>query len=113
MIHARSALLYSLDTDAIVYEKDIDETTYPASLQKMMVALLVIERETNLDRMLTVSSNAVNELLGTGAAVANLKAEEELSVRDLLYCLLLPSACDAANVLAEAYGGHASPNLSP
>lgn len=105
VIHARSALLYSLDTDAIVYEKDIDETTYPASLQKMMVALLVIERETNLDRMLTVSSNAVNELLGTGAAVANLKAEEELSVRDLLYCLLLPSACDAANVLAEAYGG--------
>mgnify|MGYP002583559218 FL=1 len=43
VIHARSALLYSLDTDAIVYEKDIDETTYPASLQKMMVALLVIE----------------------------------------------------------------------
>lgn len=105
VIHARSALLYSLDTGAIVYEKDIDEVTYPASLQKMMVALLVIERETDLDRMLTVSSNAVNELLGTGAAVANLKAGEEMSVRDLLYCLLLPSACDAANVLAEEYGG--------
>ncbi len=105
VIHAKSALLYSMDTETIVYEKDIDERTYPASLQKMMVALLVMEREPNLDRMLTVSSNAVNELLGTGAAVANLKADEELSVRDLLYCLLLPSACDAANVLAEAYGG--------
>ncbi len=105
VVHARSALLYSLDTETIVYEKDIDETMYPASLQKMMVALLVIEREPNLDRTLTVSSNAVNELLGTGAAVANLKAGEEMTVRDLLYCLLLPSACDAANVLAETYGG--------
>ncbi len=105
VIHARSAMLYSLDTQAIVYEHNADEITYPASLQKMMVALLVAEKETDLDRVLTVSSHAVTELLGTGAAVANLKADEQMSVRDLLHCLLLPSACDAANVLAEEYGG--------
>lgn len=105
VVHAKSALLYSLDTDAIVYEKDADLVTYPASLQKMMVALLVVERESDFDRVLTASANAVNDLLGTGAAVANIKIGEEMTVRDLLYCLLLPSACDAANVLAEAYGG--------
>lgn len=104
-IHARSAMLVSLDTGGVLYEKNSDEVTYPASLQKIMVALLIFERETDYNKVITASETAINDLLGTGAAVSNIKPGEEMTVKDLLYCLLVPSACDAANVLAEAYGG--------
>ena len=105
VIHAKSAMLVSLDTGGILYSKDCDVSTYPASLQKIMVALIVLERETDFNRKITASDTAINSLLGTGAAIQNIKVGEELSVLDLLHCLLIPSACDAANVLAEYYGG--------
>lgn len=102
---AEAVIMENLDTGTVLYQKNVDKTMYPASLQKIMVALLVLEKEQDLDRLITVDGEALAPLSGTGAAVAGLVSGEQISVRDLLYSLLIPSACDAANVLAWEYGG--------
>ncbi len=105
-LNARQALLVSLDTGDVLYTKGADERVFPASLTTVMTAVLLLEKVSDLDgTTVTVSKNAVNSLLGTGLAVMELKAGEQLTARQLLYCLLVPSAADAANVIAEYCAG--------
>lgn len=79
-----------------------------ASITKVMTALLVSEAidrgELSQDQMITVSSTSQFDLSADGST-ANLKPGEVISVKDLMYCLLLPSANEAANILAEAVCG--------
>ena len=75
---------------------------YPASTTKVMTAILTIENS-NLDNIVTVSENALSNI-PQGYVTCGLVAGEELTVKDLLYALMLPSANDAAYVLAEYIG---------
>ena len=70
-----------------------------ASLTKLMTALVVLKNCNNFDELYTVSAEAIN--LERNASKANLRAGDKVSVRDLLYGLMLPSGNDAAIVLAE------------
>ena len=97
------ALLMDLKTGKILYEKDKDRKMYPASLTKVMTAIVVLEN-CDLNEVATVSYNAVMSL-SSGYVTANLQAGEELTVEQLLYVLMVGSSNDAAIVLAEHVAG--------
>ena len=103
-IKAPNLLLAETNTGRILYERKVDEKIYPASLTKLMTAILVVEN-CELDEIVTVSENAVLSV-PTGYVYADLQVGEELTVEDLLYVMLIPSANDAANALAEHVGGN-------
>lgn len=102
-ITAPNLLLGEINSKRILYEKNASEKIYPASVTKLMTAILVVEN-CELDEIVTVSENAVFSV-PSGYVNANLQVGEELTVEDLLYVMLIPSANDAANVLAEHVGG--------
>lgn len=102
-ITAPNVMVLQKDTGKILYEKNIDEKIYPASVTKLMTAILVMEN-CELDEIVTVSENAVKSV-PTGYVNANLQVGEQLTVEDLMYAMLLPSANDAANALAEHVSG--------
>ena len=100
-----SAILIDFRSGKVLYEKNADERTYPASTTKVMTAILAIE---NLDyaTVLTASETAINiERDGSNIGILN---GEQFTVEQLLYALLVHSANDAANMLAEAVSGSIS-----
>lgn len=104
-VNSKHAVFASLDTGEIMYEKASEEKAFPASLTKVMTAIVVLENCPDVEQLLTVPKSAITSLLGTGTAVGGLKEGEEISVRHLLEMMLVSSAADAANTLAEYYGG--------
>ena len=104
-VNAESAILVEVGTNKILYAKNEREKVYPASVTKVMTALLTIENA-DLDEVVTVQANADDGLSIYGSAVTPaLVTGEELTVRELLECLLIASDNKAANVLAEYIGG--------
>ena len=97
---AAAALLWDVTANTALYEKNPQRPIYAASTTKIMTALLVLEK-LPLDQMVTVSSRATQ----VPETKLYLRAGEQYRVKDLLFALLLKSANDAANVLAEAAGG--------
>lgn len=96
--------LLNLDTDTVVYKKAESERRYPASTTKIMTYIVVYEQVQNLETtMVPIKQNVLDELLGTGSSIAGLEdyVGKELSVLDLLYCMMVSSGNDAALVLAD------------
>lgn len=102
-INAESAISVELSTGRIVYEKDAHKKMYPASTTKVMTALLVLEN-CSLDEKVKVSYSAI-QAVPEGYSNAKLQVGEELPVKDMLYALMIPSANEAANALAEHVAG--------
>ena len=102
-ITAPNLILANTDTGRILYERNADEKIYPASVTKLMTAIIVVE-ECKLSDIATVSEKAVKSV-PFGYVNANLKIGEKLTIENLLNAMLIPSANDAANVLAEHVGG--------
>jgi D-alanyl-D-alanine carboxypeptidase (penicillin-binding protein 5/6) len=105
-VNASAAILVELNTDSILYEQAADAKVYPASLTKVMTCLLALENG-NLDDVLTVSETALENLHPDGSS-ADLIAGEQMRLIDLLYCVMLASANDACNVVAEYVSGSIS-----
>lgn len=91
------------DTGAVLYGKDMNRQCYPASITKIMTALLVLEN-CKLDETVTFSDTAVSNL-EAGAVTAFTSAGDKLTVKDCLYALLFRSANEVANALAEHVSG--------
>ena len=102
-LNATSAILVEVSTGRIIYERNSNEKRYPASITKIMTAILVLEN-CNLDDKVVVSESALSNI-PSGYVTCDLIAGEEISVEDLLYALMVKSANDAAYVLAEHVGG--------
>ena len=102
-VRAKAAALIDLDAGALLFGMNIDEQIYPASLTKIMTCMIALERG-NPDDILTVSSTALQDL-AIGGSTANLKVGEQLSLRELLYCVMVSSANEACNVVAEYISG--------
>ena len=105
VVHAKSVYMVNLETETVVYEKDPTDIIYPASLTKLMTALVAMDLTPDLNKKVIVYPDVVEDLWGTGAATAFLYPEEEVTMEHLLNLLLIPSACDAANVIAMATCG--------
>lgn len=102
-IESGNCILMDADTGIVLYEKNSDEKCYPASVTKLMTALLVVEN-CNLNDTLTVSANAVSSVK-YGDANAALKKGEEFTVEQALNIMLIKSANDMAYALGEHVGG--------
>ena len=101
---AKGAFLYDMATETVLYAKNPDQKLYPASLTKVMTALVALEHIDDLDEMVTVSVSAVADM-DPEATLANLVPGEEMSMENLLYCLMVESANDAGAVIAEYVAG--------
>ncbi len=99
-IQARSATLVEASTGQVLFSKNADLPLPPASLTKIMTAIIVLER-CGLDETVTASKRATQ----TKASSMHLQEGEQVRVRDLLYAPLLRSANDAAVALAEHTAG--------
>ena len=86
-------------------QKNIDERLYPASLTKIVTAMVTLENVKDVSVKTKMSQAAYDASVGTGAQVAGITVGEELSVDTLLYLTMVHSACDACEVLAEFVGG--------
>ena len=106
-IQAKAALLVDANTGNIVYAKNEHEELYPASLTKIMTALLVLEAvdsgKLSLDQQLT-ASDTITQLDSDGSS-AGIQVGEIMTVEQLLYCMLVVSANEACVILAEAVSG--------
>ena len=102
-IGAESAILMEANTGAILYAKNIDEELSPASITKLMCCLVAIEN-CPLDEMITVNQSAINANDPDGSSMY-LKAGEQLTLEELLYGILISSANEACNVVAEHIAG--------
>ena len=102
-VSAEAAILFDATHNTVLFEKNADEKLYPASITKLMTALLVLEKA-DLNDTVVFSKTAVTNL-ESGAVTLNLREGDRVSVRDCLYGLLLKSANEVANGLAEHVGG--------
>ena len=103
VIAAEGAALLNASTGKLLFSKNGDTKFYPASITKLMTALLVAEN-CNLDDTVTFSSTATTNL-EAGAVSLNLVEGDKLTVRQCLYALLLKSANEVGNALAEHVAG--------
>lgn len=100
---SQAAILMDYKTGKILYCKNENEKMYPASTTKIVTAILTLEN-CNLDEVVTVSYDSVMSI-PDGYSSASLQIGEQLTVEQLLQLLLIHSANDAANTLAEYVGG--------
>ena len=99
----RSAIVFEANSNTLMYAWNADTQLFPASFVKIITALVAIEKG-NLADIVTVSADAIASV-PHDAVSAELVAGEEISLENLLYCLLLGSANDAAVVIAEHISG--------
>lgn len=103
-VAARAAFLFDANTGLILYSKNADEELPQASATKVMTALVAVERG-RLDQMITVGDDA-HALVGPDSSYMGLSVGEKLTLRDLLYGLMLPSGNDAAIAIADGIAGN-------
>jgi len=107
-IQAKAALLVDGNTGLVLYDKNANTQQYPASITKIMVALLVLEAvdrgELKMDQPITASAAALADLT-EDSSTADIEEGETLTVEQLLYCLMVVSANEVGNIFAEALDG--------
>ena len=104
-IGSPSVLLMEADSGKVLYEKDADTPRRPASVTKLMTMLLALEKidsgQMKLDDIITVSEHAAS----MGGSQVYLETGEQQTVNDILKCMAVSSANDAAVAMAEYIGG--------
>lgn len=102
-IQGAASLLFDIDHQQIIYADQIYERIYPASLTKLLTALVVLE-EADLSQTVTVSYNA-SHITEVGAKLCGLKEGDQIQLGDLLTALLVYSGNDAGIAIAEHIAG--------
>ena len=95
--------LLDADTGAVLYDKNMDEQRYPASITKILTALLIIENKQMTDTV-TFGEHAVSESI-PGNARINVQLGETITVEDALHAILLASANEVCTQLAIDIAG--------
>ncbi|MFM9368867.1 D-alanyl-D-alanine carboxypeptidase family protein [Streptomyces sp. Da 82-17] len=104
-VSAKGAYLADAKSGKQLYGKAVDTRRQMASTTKVMTAAVVLDSPgLNLDRKITVKKAYRDYVAKQGASTADLRTGDKLTVRQLLYATLLPSGCDAAYALADAFG---------
>lgn len=99
---AYSSALFNLNDGEVAYARDIFTTRSPASLTKIMTALVALKYG-NLDDVITVTETALD--IEYGSSVCDIKVGDRLSLKQLIYGLMIASGNDAAMMIAEHVGG--------
>ena len=102
-IEADGGILIDADSGTVLYSKNIHNNYYPASITKILTPYIIINH-CDLDDTVTFTHSAVNTL-EPGSSILGARVGDKMSVRDCLYALLLQSANEVANALAEHCSG--------
>lgn len=121
-LHAEAAILMNAESGKVLFEKNSRDVRYPASITKIATALYTLKmKEGDLDQMIIADQDAIGAIssaakkraqyrtpphwLEIGSSHVGIKSGEQMSLRDLLYGMMLMSGNDAANVIAQYVGG--------
>jgi len=105
-IYSESAILMEQTTGKILYEKDIHARKFPASTTKILTGIIALEK-CKLDEKAVANDTAIN-VIKSGYSTANIKVGEVFTIEQLLDVMLIHSANEAANVIAEHISGSIS-----
>lgn len=112
---APAAYVVNLDTNIVVYDKNSDTQLQAASLTKMMTCLLMLEQyQDQLDTITVTAPSYIYDLIWektTNASTADIRRGDTQTLRNLLYAMLLPSANEAAYIMADYMGGGSIDNF--
>ena len=112
---APAAYVVNLDTNIVVYDKNSDTQLQAASLTKMMTCLLMLEQyQDQLDTITVTAPSYIYDLIWektTNASTADMRRGDTQTLRNLLYAMLLPSANEAAYIVADYMGGGSIDNF--
>lgn len=98
-----AAVIYETNSDTLMYSQNADAKVFPSSLVKIMTALIAVEKGNLQDQI--IIKQEVLDTVPYYAASAELLADEKISLSDLLYCMMVGSANDAAAVIATHISG--------
>lgn len=104
-LNSTNAILIRLKDQTILMQKNSEEKIYPASLTKMMTAIVAIENLTNLQKEIQLTHYTFNGLYSTNASMAGFQPGEKVRAIDLLYRVMLPSGAEACIGLADQIAG--------
>ena len=104
-IYSGNAILINLKNKSVVYDKNSGEKIFPASLTKIMSAIVIIENLTDYGEEITLPIGIYNQIYTENAATAGFLPEEKVTVIDLMYGLLLSSGAECTLGLAEHISG--------
>lgn len=104
-LYSPCAVLINRDTGEILMDMDGGERIYPASLTKIMTAIVAIEHTDDFTQRVTVEKNVFEDLCEKDASMAGFEPGEEVSLRDLLYGILLPSGAECCLTYARHIAG--------
>ena len=104
-LNSQHAILYNLNDNSVLYEKSSKDKTSIASMTKIMTGIVAIENIENLDNKVKLTYADFAGLAEANAAVAGFRIGEEVTYKDLLYGLMLPSGADAAQSLTRNIAG--------
>lgn len=104
-LRSEAAYMINMDNGEVVIDINSTEQRVPASLTKIMTAIVLLDEFGGDEEKLrsttySAGSEAFDELYGTGASTADIQPNENVTCLDLLYALMLPSACEAGNIIA-------------
>lgn len=105
-IYSKSAILIEAQTGKILYEKDMYARKYPASTTKVLTAIIALEM-CDLNEKAVASYEAIHSIK-SGYAIANIQENESFTIEELVYVMMIHSANEAANVIAEHISGSVS-----
>ena len=104
-LQSETVLLVNLDTGKVMYEKNADAKVYPASLTKIMTAILALENVEDLDGTKVALKQYIQDMLyGKNASLGGILLGEEISMRGLLYASMLQSANEASLMIGDYLG---------
>lgn len=108
--YSESVFMVDLNTGETMFNKEGEKARVPASLTKIMTAVVLLDKfKDNPEKLKTTyvsaGSEAFDELFGTGASTADIQPNEKVNYYDLLAALLIPSSCEAANIIAINIAG--------
>ena len=113
-VTSEAVYLENLDTGLVLYEKNTDKQMYPASLTKIMTAILVLENVKDLDSETAAYPMWIQDMLyGTNASLGGLIVGEELTIRQLLTSALVQSGNESAMILAGYVGSGGMADFMP
>lgn len=100
-LSAQYAVAIDANSGLVLYNKNMDERMYPASMTKVMTAIVALDMIENLDKTTVITQSDIDTVWETGASSANFEVGETVTYRDLLLGAILPSGADATRALAN------------
>lgn len=110
-VNSEAVYLVSYDSGTVLYQKNADKKMYPASLTKIMTAIIAIENCSDLETVVTAPGYIFDDLFELNVSNADIRHGEQIRMIDLLYALMLRSACEGASIIADYVGGGSIDNF--